>query len=563
VGVVGENGAGKSTLARIIVGDEAPDDGSATRATGLQAALVRQHVDLPASSAVREALVGSRPEDEWARDATVRAVLDGLLGGLAISRFPHGLDTPIGELSGGEQRRVMLARALLAAPELLALDEPTNHLDIEGIAWLAGFLTARRGTLLVITHDRWFLDAVCQRTWEVVDGRVEQYDGGYSAYVLARAERDRQAATRESRRRQLVRKELAWLRRGPPARTSKPRFRIEAANALIADEPPPRDTVELLRFAIARLGDRVIDAVDVTVTVRGRRLLDEITWRLAPGDRIGLVGPNGVGKTTLIRLLAGDRTPDSGHVERGTTVRLAELSQDTGELPAGLRVVDALAEVRGRATTLGGEELTAGQLAERFGFRGAKLSTRTDELSGGERRRLQLMRLLLTEPNVLLLDEPTNDLDVDTLTALEDLLDSWPGTLVVVSHDRYFVERVCDNVFALLGDGALRHLPGGVEQYLDARAGIAAAQSPPPSGPRADGAPRPGAQRRAAQKELVRVERALAAAEARSAEIATAMTDAATDASRLQELSGELETVAAERERLELSWLELSEVLDV
>ena len=346
----------------------------------------------------------------------------------------------------------------------------------------------------MITHDRWFLDAVSTRTWEVADHGVNQHEGGYSAYVLARAERDRQAAAREDRRHQLVRKELAWLRRGPPARTSKPRFRIEAANALIADEPAARDTVELLRFATARLGDRVLDAVDVSVSFGARRLLDDVTWRLGPGQRVGLVGANGSGKSTLIGLLAGDREPDAGVVERGSTVRLAELCQDTSELPRGLRVLEALEQVRGRTTTSAGEELTAGALAERFGFRGERLWTLTEDLSGGERRRLQLMRLLMTEPNVLLLDEPTNDLDIDTLTALEDLLDGWPGTLVVVSHDRYFVERVCDDVFALPGDGGLRHLPGGVEQYLQ----LAAEQAPrsAPSGAgrreRTPGRPAPG-----------------------------------------------------------------------
>jgi ABC transport system ATP-binding/permease protein len=562
IGVVGDNGAGKSTLLRLLAGEEAPDEGSATRTTGLQAVLVSQRVDLEPEATVREALAGARPDHEWARDAAVREVLDGLLGGVALSRFPEGMETRVRRLSGGEQRRVMLARALLAAPELLLLDEPTNHLDVEGIAWLAAFLAGHRGTLAVITHDRWFLDAVCDRTWEVAGGDVYQYDGGYSAYVLARAERDRQAAAREDRRRQLVRKELAWLRRGPPARTSKPKFRIDAANALIADEPPARDTVELLRFATARLGDRVLDAVDVSVAYGARRVLEHVTWRLGPGQRVALVGANGSGKTTLIRLLAGDRTPDTGEVQRGATVRLAELSQDTGELPPGLRVVEALAQVRGRATTSAGEDLTPGTLAERFGFRGEKLSTKTDDLSGGERRRLQLMRLLLTGPNVLLLDEPTNDLDIDTLTALEDLLDGWPGTLVVVTHDRYFAERVCDDVFALMGDGGLRHLPGGIEQYLNLRT---AADAEPPEPPRATGSARPappGAQRRAAQKELARVERELERSERRDAELQAAMTEAATDATRLDELTRELAALASERERLEASWLELSETLD-
>ncbi|HWE09814.1 MAG TPA: ABC-F family ATP-binding cassette domain-containing protein [Solirubrobacteraceae bacterium] len=557
IAVVGDNGAGKSTLARLIVGAEQPDGGAVTAIGDLEAALVGQRVDLDPRLTVRDELVGTRPEHEWARDFAFRSVLDGLLGGVELTRLPAGLETPIGQLSGGEQRRIMLARALLHAPALLVLDEPTNHLDVEAVAWLAGFLRARRGTLIVITHDRWFLDIVCRRTWEVADGVVHQYDGGYSAYVLARAERDRQAAASEDRRRQLVRKELAWLRRGPPARTSKPKFRIDAANALIADEPPARNPVELVRFATARLGDRVLDAVDVSVTFGRRRLLSDVTWRLGPGQRVALLGANGSGKTTLLRLLAGDLAPDAGEVERGATVHLAQLSQEAGELPHGLRVVEALAEIRGRATTSAGEELTAGALAERFGFRGERLRARTDELSGGERRRLALMRLLLAEPNVLLLDEPTNDLDIDTLTALEDLLDGWPGTLVAVSHDRYFVERVCDDVFALPGDGSLRHLPGGIDQYLELRAGGA----PPPLAARRAGVA-PGAQRRAAQKELARVERELERAEARHREVEATMVAAATDAQRLHELSGEMGALTAQRDRLEARWLELSEELE-
>jgi ATP-binding cassette subfamily F protein uup len=571
IGMVGENGAGKSTLLRLIGGFELPDAGAVTRTSGVSQAQVSQGSELEPGDTIREALAGRRADHEWARDARFRAVLDGLLGGVTLGRFPDGPDTRLAPLSGGERRRIALARSLLDDPELLLLDEPTNHLDIEGIAWLAAHLAARRGTLLVITHDRWFLDAVCERTWEVADGVVHQYDGGYSAYVLARAERDRQSASREDRRRQLVRKELAWLRRGPPARTSKPRFRIDAANALIADEPAPRDGVELMRFAAARLGDRVIDAVDVSVTLGERRLLDRVTWRLAPGQRVGLLGPNGAGKTTLVRLLAGDREPDSGAVERGRTVRLAELSQDTTELPPGLSVLAALEQIRGRITTSAGEELTAGRLAERFGFRGEKLRTRTQELSGGERRRLQLMRLLMAEPNVLLLDEPTNDLDIDTLTALEDLLDSWPGTLVVVSHDRYFVERVCDSVYALPGDGTLRHLPGGVEQYLAERRAAEEPVTRPPGAAAAGGdpAPRPAAQRRAhsaerraAERELAGLERALERAGTRDGELQAAMAAVATDPGRLRELTDELAALAAQRDALESAWLELSERLE-
>ena len=579
IGMVGENGAGKSTLLALIAGDREPDAGTVTRTAGVATELVSQSGDLDPSTTIRQTLVGERADHEWAADARFRGVLDGLLGGVELSRFPRGLDTPIGPLSGGEQRRIALARSLIDSPELLLLDEPTNHLDVEGIAWLAGHLSVRRGTVLVITHDRWFLDAVCERTWEVADGVVRQYDGGYSAYVLARAERDRQTAAREDRRRQLVRKELAWLRRGPPARTSKPRFRIDAANALIADEPPARDSVELMRFSTARLGDRVIDAVDVSVTLGGRRLLAEITWRLVPGQRTALVGPNGAGKTTLIGLLAGDRAPDSGTVARGSTVRLAALSQDTNrsgggadELPRGLRVLQALEQVRGRITTSRGEELTAGRLAERFGFRGDKLRTLTEDLSGGERRRLALMRLLMAEPNVLLLDEPTNDLDIDTLTALEDLLDGWPGTLVVVSHDRYFIERVCDDVHALPGDGTLRHLPGGIEQYLTMRAAQDADDGPPRAdraalaGPATSAAaparaPR-GAQRRIAQRELTRVERELHRVETRHAQLHDEIARVATDASRLTELTRELGELTARRDELEGDWLALSEQLE-
>jgi ATP-binding cassette subfamily F protein uup len=570
IGMVGENGAGKTTLMRLIAGSEEPDAGVVTRTATVTQALVTQVAELDPALTIRQALAADRADHEWARDARFREVLDGLLGGVGVARFADGLDTRVGPLSGGEQRRIALARSLIDSPELLLLDEPTNHLDVEGIAWLAAHLAARRTTLLVITHDRWFLDAVCERTWEVADGVVHQYDGGYSAYVLARAERDRQAVAREDRRRQLVRKELAWLRRGPPARTSKPKFRIDAATALIADEPPARDAVELMRFATARLGDRVIDAVDVSVALGGRTLLRDVTWRLGPGQRVGLVGSNGAGKTTLMRLLAGDREPDSGVVQRGQTVRLAELSQDTGELPAGVRVLESLQQIRGRITTSGGEELTAGRLAERFGFRGDRLRTLTEQLSGGERRRLQLMRLLMREPNVLVLDEPTNDLDIDTLTALEDLLDSWPGTLIVVSHDRYFVERVCDDVYALPGDGSLVHLPGGIDQYLREWASAErAAGSGVSTGGGSGGGVSPGAARRAAgaerrvtQREVSRIERELDRAAARDAELQSEMARAATDAGRLHELADALAALASEREQLEATWLELSERLE-
>jgi ABC transport system ATP-binding/permease protein len=555
--VVGRNGDGKSTLLRLIAGVEEPDAGALTRTRDTHLALLGQGDDLDAASSVRDELVGGRADHEWAGDAAFRAVLDGLLGGVAVTRFPDGLDTRIGTLSGGERRRIALARTLLDGPELLLLDEPTNHLDVEGVDWLARHLAARRGSLLVVTHDRWFLDAVCTATWEVADGGVNQYEGGYAAYVLARAERDRIASVRDERRRMLVRKELAWLRRGPPARTAKPKFRIEAANALIADVPEPRDTAELLRFASARLGDKVLEADDVSLAFGDRPLLRHVTWRLGPGDRVALVGVNGSGKTTLVRLLAGDLRPDAGEVQRGETVRLAFLSQDTADVPGHLRLLEAVEEIRGRATLADGVELTAGMLAERFGFRGERARTLVRDLSGGERRRLALMRLLMAGPNVLILDEPTNDLDIDTLTALEDLLDGWPGTLVVVSHDRYFVERVCDDVHALSADGRLRHLPGGIQQYIDARRDTVA---PPPAARAAD--PPRGAVVRATRKEVARVERALERSGDREAALHEEMAASATDHARLAALDGELRELRAERERLEVEWLELSEALE-
>jgi ABC transport system ATP-binding/permease protein len=418
VGVVGRNGGGKSTLLRLIARALEPDEGHVVHEGGLSLALMGQGDDLGASGTVGEELVGGRPGHEWAGDPAVRAVLDGLLGGVAMARLSRGPQTPVSSLSGGERRRVGLARLLIDGPELLLLDEPTNHLDLEGVAWLAGHLASHRGAVVVVTHDRWFLDAVCTATWEVADGEVHRYEGGYAAWVLARAERERLRATHEERRRNLLRKELAWLRRGPPARTSKPRFRIEAANALIADEPEPRDRAELLRFATARLGARVLELEEVGVTRGDRPILRGATWRLGPGDRVAVLGVNGAGKTTLLRLLDGSLAPDAGAVARGRTVRLAHLSQDTAELDGGLRVIEALEQVRRRTRLGDGRELTAGQMAERFGFGGPRQRTPVRDLSGGERRRLQLMRLLMDEPNVLLLDEPTNDLDIETLTAL-------------------------------------------------------------------------------------------------------------------------------------------------
>jgi ATP-binding cassette subfamily F protein uup len=555
IGVVGRNGDGKSTLLQLIAGLEDPDSGAVTRSGGLHVAMLGQGDDLDEHRTIREELVGGRADHEWMADAAYRSVLDGLLGGVEISRFPQGLDTKIAPLSGGERRRIALAQTLLGHPELLLLDEPTNHLDVEGVDWLAHHLAARRGSILVVTHDRWFLDAVCTHTWEVADTAVHQYEGGYAAYVLARAERSKQAAAREERRQQLIRKELAWLRRGPPARTSKPKFRIEAANALIADEPEVRDRAELLRFASTRLGTKVLDAEHVSIAYGEKRLLRDATWRLGPGDRSAIVGVNGSGKTSLMKLLAGELEPATGAVERGGTVKLAFLSQDTAEIPGHLRALEAVEEIRGRAVLGDGRELTAGMLCERFGFGGEKGRTLVKDLSGGERRRLQLMRLLMGEPNVLLLDEPTNDLDIDTLTALEDLLDGWPGTLVVVSHDRYFVERVCDNVYALTGDGKIRHLPGGIEQYLELRRPDEPAAAAKPA---AKAVPNQAVVR-AARKEVARLERALEKLNERETALHEEMAEAATDHVRLRVLQAALAENAGEQERLELEWLEAAE----
>jgi ABC transport system ATP-binding/permease protein len=543
IGVVGRNGDGKTTLLRMITGAEPPDSGRVTRTGGVRVATVEQRGHLPAGSSVRSVVVGDGAEHEWAGDAAVREVLSGL--GLA----EVGLDADVARLSGGERRRVALARALVQQAQLLVLDEPTNHLDVEGITWLATYLVARRGALLVVTHDRWFLDAVCSRTWEVTGQSVLQYQGGYAAYVLARAERVKQADTTEARRQNLLRKELAWLRRGPPARTTKPKFRIDAAEALIADMPEPRSSVELRSLAQRRLGRSVYDVEDVTMKVGERTLLDHVTWHVGPGDRIGIIGVNGSGKTHLLRLLAGELAPTSGTVKIGQTVHASHLSQEVTELPGHLRLLEAVQQVRTTAT-LDGTELSATQLAERFGFTGDKQWTPVADLSGGERRRLQLLRLLLVQPNVLLLDEPTNDLDIDTLAALEDLLDSWPGTLVVVSHDRYLIERVCDSTVALLGDGSLAALPGGVDEYLQRRAAAGAAVS-------AERRERKG-DSRAARKELVRLERQIAQLDKREATLHDQLATNATDFTRVAELNAELRTVLTEREAAEHAWLELT-----
>ena len=543
VGVVGRNGGGKTTLVRLLLRAEEPDTGRVTHTSDLRVGWLPQHVDLPPDATVRDVVVGAAAEHEWAGDARVRAVLSGL----GVS---DRLDAPVAPMSGGERRRVALAALLIGEHDLIVLDEPTNHLDVEGIAWLAAHLAERRCAQLVVTHDRWFLDAVCTATWEVADARVRQYEGGYSAYVLARAERERVEAATEQRRQNLLRKELAWLRRGPPARTSKPRFRIDAANALIADEPPARVTADLVSFATARLGKTVVDIEDADVVAGPHTLLKRLTWHLGPGDRVGVVGVNGSGKTTLLRVLAGDLAPAAGRVVRGKTVRTAFLDQEVRGLPAGLRVLEAVEEIARHVDLGKGRSMSASQLLERFLFDAGRQWTRVEDLSGGERRRLQLLRLLMTEPNLLLLDEPTNDLDIETLAALEDLLDGWPGTLVVVSHDRYFVERTTDRIHALYGDGTLRDLPGGIDEYL--------ARVRPSSEPVAERREKPG-DTRAAKKELVRLERQIEKHEREEARLHARLAESATDYTAVAALDAELREVAAKKAEAEEQWLTLSE----
>ena len=592
IGVVGRNGAGKTTLLAALAGTTDLDSGRATRAREVRLGYLPQSVELTGS--VREAVFGSLPEHEWASDARRRGVVAALLSGIDAH-------AALERLSGGERRRVALAALLLGSYDLLLLDEPTNHLDLEAIRWLAGYLREQAGAVVVVTHDRWFLDAVTERTWEVADGQVLSYEGGYSAYVLARAERARLAEAADRRRRSLLRKELAWLRRGPPARTSKPKFRIEAATELIEDEPAPRDSVQLARIAAGRLGKTVIDVEDASVSAGGRVLLDDATWRLGPGDRVGVVGVNGSGKTTLLRLLAGalradrdgnrdsppadgDGNQDSagradggrtatdgdqrgelvatGRVVRGKTVRLGYLTQEPGQVDPGLRALEAAQQVRS-SVRLGNREVSASQLLDLLGLRGDRQWALVGELSGGERRRLQLLMLLMAEPNVLLLDEPTNDLDIETLTELEDMLDGWPGSLVVVSHDRYFLERVTDHVVALL-DGKLSFLAGGVAEYLDRRErGLELAQATQRAGAagQATGTASAATRRRDGQKELTRLERQLSKISVNEAELIKELAEHAADYPRLIELGAQLRLVQEEKASLEERWLTVAEEL--
>jgi len=573
IGIVGRNGDGKSSLLAMLAGRREPDAGRVTVRGGVRVGVLDQADVLDDADTVARVVVGDVPEHEWAGDPRTRDVIAGLLGDVPW-------DATIGALSGGQRRRVALAALLVGDHDILALDEPTNHLDVEAIAWLAGHLRRRwpanAGGLLVVTHDRWFLDEVCTATWEVHDRIVEPFEGGYAAYILQRVERDRMAAATEQRRKNLARKELAWLRRGAPARTSKPRFRIDAANALIADVPEIRDGVQLRSLAVSRLGKDVVDLLDASVSYGDREVLRDVEWRIAPGERTGILGVNGAGKSTLLGLVDGSIAPSAGRVKRGKTVRVATLTQRLDELEEHLD--DPVRVVLGRlrtSYTLGSgskaQELTPSQLLERLGFSSAQLSTPVKDLSGGQKRRLQLLLILLDQPNVLILDEPTNDLDTDMLAAMEDLLDSWPGTLLVVSHDRYFLERVTDQQYAIL-DTRLRHLPGGVDEYLRLRAAQNAEEArnrgdSGPDSPKLGGSSEAralaGAERRAAEKELASLERRIDRLRQRAAEGRAGLADLdQSDYRLLGERTAEIAAWEDEASSLEERWLELSELVD-
>ena len=553
IGIVGRNGGGKSTLMRIMSGLESADTGRVTQGNDVRLGLLAQ-VDLFApDDTVRSAVLGSRTQHEWAGDAQVRDVLTGILGGFDDTL----LDRQIAPMSGGERRRVALARLLIQELDVLLLDEPTNHLDVEAIAWLAEHLRQRKQlAVVVVTHDRWFLDEICDRMWEVVNGGVEEYDGGYSAYVLAKAERLRQAHSEDIRRRNLMRKELAWLRRGAPARTSKPKFRIDAANELIHGEPPPRDQIELLGFAGARLGKTVFELHDVDLVLGDTAILRRQTWNIGPGDRIGIVGVNGAGKTSLVRMLLGQVKPSAGKLVTGVTVKAAYLSQHLEELDPTWRLLEAVQRVAERVDLGKGRELTASQLCEKLGFGPEAQWTPVADLSGGERRRLQLTRLLMAGPNVLVLDEPTNDFDVETLAALEDLLDGFAGTLLCISHDRYFLERVSELFVGLLGDGRIRDLPGGIEEYLGLRNATLSARTTPSVKPKVE-----KIDARAVKKDVQRLERQMTKIEDRIAALHEQMALHASDYTRIAELDGELRRLHAEKAGLEEAWLSAMESL--
>ncbi|HEY2643593.1 MAG TPA: ABC-F family ATP-binding cassette domain-containing protein [Galbitalea sp.] len=561
IGVVGRNGDGKSTLLRLLAGRIEPDGGRVTRRNSVTLGMLDQADELPDDLVVSHAIVGDRPEHEWAGDSRVRDVIEGLVGGIPWS-------ATMGELSGGQRRRVALAALLVGDWDIIFLDEPTNHLDVEGIAWLAQHLKRRWGTnsggLIVVTHDRWFLDEICTDTWEVHDRIIEPFEGGYAAYILQRVERDRMAAASEAKRQNLMRKELAWLRRGAPARTTKPKFRMDAAYELIENEPPPRDTVTLAAMDMQRLGKDVVDIENVGVSFGDKQVLKDVTWLIAPGERTGILGVNGAGKSTLLGLVSGDVQPTTGRVKRGKTIKVAHLTQQLSELADVWedRVSDVLKSKKSTYVS-GGKELTPSQLLERVGFQSAQLSTRVKELSGGQKRRLQLLLIILDEPNVLILDEPTNDLDTDMLAAIEDLLDSYAGTLLVVSHDRYLIERVTDQQYAVLG-GHFQHLPRGVEQYLELRAGQLNKPAAKPAA-EAHEAHKPklgGAELRNAEKEFAAAGRKIEKLHGQIADLHLKLAEHdQSDYTGLGVLTAELQGLETSMADVEARWLELSELL--
>ena len=555
IGIVGRNGSGKSTLMKIIAGVETPDSGRVTKSNSARIGLLSQVDSANPESTVGEVVLGDTAKHEWASEPNIREVFTGLFG----SFDDHIFDRKFGQLSGGERRRVGLAKLLINELDLILLDEPTNHLDVEGVAWLAQYLNNRKGlAVTVVTHDRWFLDAVTDRTWEVVDGKVEEYDGGYSAFVLSKAERSRQASVLDQRRNMLIKKELAWLRRGAPARTTKPKFRVDAANVLIAGEPEPRDQGALLKFALNRLGKTVYEAHHVQVKLGDNELINDLYWNVGPGDRIGIVGINGAGKTTLMKTLVGEIQPTAGKLVTGITVKAAFLTQHLDELDPTWRVLEAVEKVANRVEIGGGRELSASQLCERLGFDRESQWTPVGDLSGGEKRRLQLTRLLMDSPNVLLLDEPTNDFDIETLTELEDLLDGYGGTLIVISHDRYFLERVCDRFVGLLGDKNVRDLPRGVDEYLELRHEALQPDGSAPKEKKTSNA----AEERQLKKDKVRLERQMEKADTRISELEGEQEGASFDAERLHEITNEIVQLRGEKNRIEEEWLQVTVLLE-
>ena len=555
IGIVGRNGSGKSTLMKVIAGTESPDSGRVTKSNSARIGILSQVDFENPESTVGEVVLGDTAKHEWASEPNIREVFTGLFG----SFDDHIFDRKFGQLSGGERRRVGLAKLLINELDLILLDEPTNHLDVEGVAWLAQYLNNRKSlAVTVVTHDRWFLDAVTDRTWEVVGGKVEEYDGGYSAFVLAKAERARQTSVMDQRRNMLIKKELAWLRRGAPAQTVKPKFRVDAANVLIAGEPEPRNQGELLKFALNRLGKTVYEAHHVQVKLGDNELINDLYWNVGPGDRIGIVGINGAGKTTLMKTLVGEIQPTAGKLVTGITVKAAFLTQHLDELDPTWRVLEAVEKVANRVEIGGGRELSASQLCERLGFDRESQWTPVGDLSGGEKRRLQLTRLLMDSPNVLLLDEPTNDFDIETLTELEDLLDGYGGTLIVISHDRYFLERVCDRFVGLLGDKNVRDLPRGVDEYLELRH---EALQPDVSAPK-EKKTSSAAEERQLKKDKVRLERQMEKADSRIIELEGEQEGASFDAERLNEIIKEIAQLRAEKNRLEEEWLQVTVLLE-